>query len=101
MNGLKERRQSFEEKFAQDEALRFKITARRNKLLGLWAAKQLGKSAEDAEVYAKEVISADLKSPNGVEVIRKITSDLGVSKDEVVAKMDELLAVAEDQLTTE
>jgi len=79
------RRMAFENKFAHDEALRFKVTSRRNKLLGLWAAGQLGKSGDDAADYANTVVIADLEETGDEDVIRKVVSDLngsGVHTDE-------------------
>jgi hypothetical protein len=70
------RREAFEGKFAHDEALRFKAIARRNKLLGLWAAHQLGKSGAEAETYAGKVVMADFEEPGDEDVIRRVVSDL-------------------------
>lgn len=69
------RRDAFEGKFAHDEALRFRIAARRNNLLGLWAAERLGKSGADAKSYARSVVVADLEDPGHDDVVRKIMSD--------------------------
>ncbi len=74
------RRQAFEDKFAHDEALRFKAIARRNKLLGLWAAQQLGKSGAEAESYAGTVVMADFEGPREDNVIRKVVSDLDAAR---------------------
>lgn len=79
------RREAFESKFAHDETLRFKAIARRNKLFGLWAAEQLGKSGTEAESYANTVVVADFDEPGDEDVIRKVVSDLdaaGVPVDE-------------------
>ena len=79
------RREAFENKFAHDEALRFKAVARRNKLLGLWAAQQLGKSGAEAESYTGMVVMADFEGPRGDNVIRKVVGDLdaaGVPADQ-------------------
>ncbi len=79
------RGEAFENKFAHDEALRFKAIARRNKLFGLWAAQKLGRSGADAEVYADTVVIADFEEPGDDDVIRKVLSDLdagGVPTDE-------------------
>jgi hypothetical protein len=67
---------AFENKFAHDEALRFKAISRRNKLLGLWAARQLGKSGAEAETYAGTVVMADFEEAGDEDVIRKVVSDL-------------------------
>ncbi|HZD89192.1 MAG TPA: DUF1476 domain-containing protein [Pseudolabrys sp.] len=95
------REEGFEKKFAHDEELRFKAMARRNKLLGLWAAEKLGKSGPDADAYAKEVVLADFEEAGDNDVVRKVMKDLqgkGVSEQDVRAKMAELLAVAVKQI---
>ena len=66
------RKEGYESKFARDEELRFKATARRNKLLGLWAAEKLGKTGDDAQTYAREVIRADMQEAGDEDVFRKI-----------------------------
>jgi hypothetical protein len=76
MVDLTSRRDAFEGKFAHDESLRFKIAARRNNLLGLWAAERLGKSGSDAAGYARSVVMADLEEPGNEDVVRKIVGDL-------------------------
>ncbi|WP_028233790.1 DUF1476 domain-containing protein, partial [Pseudochrobactrum sp. AO18b] len=75
MSGMDERRNTFENKFAHDEDLRFRAIARRNKMLGLWAAEKLGKTGEDAQAYAGEVVRADFEEAGDEDVIRKITAD--------------------------
>jgi hypothetical protein len=95
------REEGFEKKFAHDEELRFKAYARRNKLLGLWAAGVLGKQAADAEAYAKEVVLADFEEAGDNDVLRKVVKDLegkGVTEPDIRAKMTELLAQAVDQI---
>jgi hypothetical protein len=95
------REEGFEKQFAHDEELRFKAFARRNKLLGLWAAGVLDKSGADAEAYAKEVVLADFEEAGDNDVLRKVVKDLepkGVSEQDVRAKMAELLAQAVDQI---
>ncbi len=72
---LNDRGAALENKFAYDAELRFKAEARRNKLLGLWAAEQLGKSGDEAESYAGDVIAADLKEAGDEDVFQKIRSD--------------------------
>lgn len=76
MASFNEREQSFENKFKRDEELRFKATARRNKLLGLWAADLMGLSGDDAEAYAKEVVKADFEEPGEEDVFKKVFGDL-------------------------
>lgn len=76
MASFNEREQGFENKFKHDEELRFKATARRNKLLGLWAADIMGLSGDDAESYAKEVVKADFEEPGEEDVFKKVFGDL-------------------------
>ena len=95
------REEGFEKKFAHDEELRFKAMARRNKLLGLWAASMLGKSGAEAEAYAKEVVLADFEETGDNDVVRKVAKDLagkGVGEAEIRAKMSQLLAQAIEQV---
>jgi hypothetical protein len=97
------REEGFEKKFAHDEELRFKAYARRNKLLGLWAAGVLGKAAAEAEAYAKEVVLADFEESGDNDVLRKVVKDLqgtGVDEQQVRAKMTELLSQAVQQIQT-
>jgi hypothetical protein len=76
MTMFNEREDAFERQFAHDEALRFKATARRNKLLGLWAAERLGRTGEEAQAYARGVVQADFQEPGDGDVLRKILRDL-------------------------
>jgi hypothetical protein len=76
MTTFDDRKDAFEKKFAHDEELRFKATARRNKLLGLWAAQKLGKSGADADAYAKSVVMADFQEAGDDDVLRKVKADL-------------------------
>lgn len=95
------REEGFEKQFAHDEELRFKAMARRNKMLGLWAAGVLGKSGADAEAYAKEVVLADFEEAGDNDVLRKVSKDLqpkGVTEQQIRAQMTELLAQAVEQL---
>jgi hypothetical protein len=81
--------------------LKFKAMARRNKLLGLWAAAALGKTGADADAYSKEVVMADFEEAGDDDVVRKVVADLaakGVTEQEVRAKMNELLAEAVKQI---
>ena len=99
MTTFDKREEAFERKYIIDEDLKFKAVARRNKMLGLWAAEKLGKSGADADSYAKDVVVAEFADAHDLEVVRKVTSDLaakGVSLGEadVRAKMDELMAEA-------
>ena len=103
MSGMKDRENAFENKFAHDAEMQFKAEARRNKLLGLWAAELLGKSGEDANEYAREVIKSDFEEAGDEDVYRKVSGDLGDKADEATirAKMKELLAVAKGQILDE
>jgi hypothetical protein len=95
------REEGFEKKFAHDEELKFKAYARRNKLLGLWAAAELGKSGPDADAYAKDVVLADFEESGDNDVLRKVAKDLepkGITEQQVRAKMAELLAQAAKQI---
>jgi hypothetical protein len=101
MTTFDKREEGFEKKFAHDEELKFKATARRNKLLGLWAAAELGKNTEEAAAYSKEVVAADFDEPGDDDVVRKVVADLaskGVTEAQVRAKMAELLAEAVKQI---
>src|SRR5262249_14699178 len=88
-----------EKQFAHDEELKFKANARRNKLLGLWAAERLGRSGAEAEAYAKEVVAADLEEPGDHVVFRKVRRDFdahgaAVPHRQIRRTMDELMARA-------
>ena len=101
MTTFNDREKGFENKFAHDEEMQFKAVARRNRLLGLWAASLLGKTGDDADAYAMEVVRADFAEAGDEDVFRKVAADLGDRADEATirAKMAELLAVAKGQLT--
>lgn len=106
MSGIDERGDVFEKKFAHDEELKFKAEARRNKLLGRWAAEKLDKSGDAIEEYAMEVIRSDFEEPGEEDVFRKIRTDFdnaGVdqSDHQIRRTMDELLAEAIDQIQNE
>lgn len=103
MNTFKDRETAFENKYAHDEAMKFKADARCNKLLGLWAAELLGKSGDDADAYALEVVKADFEEAGFEDVIRKVAGDLGdvADPDTIRAKRAELLAMAKAQLLEE
>src|ERR1700694_1395567 len=99
MTTFDKREEGFEKKFAHDEELKFKASARRNKLLGLWAAEKLGISGPAAESYAKEVIAADFEEPGDNDVFHKIRRDFDAKKvaqtDQQIRKtMDELMETA-------
>jgi hypothetical protein len=94
------REEGFEKKFAHDEELRFKALARRNKLLGLWAADLLGKSGPEADAYAKEVVIADLEEHGDEDVVRKLKADLEgkASEQQIRSQMVQLLEQAVAQV---
>jgi hypothetical protein len=100
MTTFDKREEGFERQFAHDEELRFKAMARRNKMLGIWAAGLLGKSGADAETYAKEVVLADFEESGDNDVVRKVVKDLAGKADEaqVRAQMQTFLAQAIEQV---
>jgi hypothetical protein len=106
MSGMDKRGDAFENKFAHDAELKFKAEARRNKLLGQWAAELLGKSGAEAEEYAKEVVRSDFDEPGDEDVFRKVRADFdaaGVEKsdDELRGAMNKLMATAVEQIESE
>jgi len=106
MSSFDDREKAFENKFAHDEELKFKATARRNKLLGLWAAEQMGLSGEEAQAYAKEVVKADFEEPGDEDVFRKIRRDfdakgVSLSDHDIRTKMQELMVIAVEQIQKE
>ncbi len=99
MTTFDKREEAFEKQFAHDEELKFKATARRNKLLGLWAAEKLGLVGAEAESYAKSVVMADFEEAGDHDVLRKIRQDFdakGVAQSEhqISRKMTELMEKA-------
>ena len=103
MSSMKDRENAFENKYAHDAEMQFKAEARRNKLLGLWAADLMGKTGDDAQAYAKEVIKSDFQEAGDEDVYRKVKGDLGdkVSEADLRAKMAELMVAAKAQLIDE
>lgn len=106
MTTFDKREEGFEKKFAHDEELRFKATARRNKLLGLWAAEKMALSGGEADAYAKTVVMADLEEPGEEDVFRKVRGDFdakGVeqSDHQIRRTMDEMMATAVQQIQSE
>lgn len=101
MTTFDKREQGFEAKFIHDEELRFKATARCNKMLGNWAAARLGLTGEAAVAYANELVTANLASQSSDDTLRKVSRDLapkGISEQEVAQRMDELLHIALAQI---
>jgi len=103
MTTFDDRDTAFESKFAHDAEMQFKAEARRNKLLGLWAAGLLGKSGDDASAYATEVVKADFQEAGDEDVYRKLAGDLGdkATEAEIRAKMVELMSTDKAQLMSE
>ncbi len=106
MTTFDKRKNEAEARFKRDQELQFKATARRNKLFGLWASERMGLAGADAEAYAKEVVSADFEEPGDADVVRKIQGDvqpknLDLSEHRLRKKMDELTAVAKEQIMSE
>lgn len=103
MNTFDDRETAFEAKFAHDADMQFRAEARRNKLLGLWAAGLMGKSGDAAIAYAMEVIASDFEEAGFEDVVRKVASDLGAksSVDDVRAKLGTLMKEAKAQLLNE
>ena len=97
MTTFDEREKAFEKKFEHDQELQFKANARRNKLLGLWAAGLMGKTAADAEAYAKELVVADMEKPGHHDVVEKLVKDLAAAgkptEDHTIRKQSERLMV--------
>ena len=99
MTTFDKREEGFEKQFVHDEELKFKAVARRNRMLGLWAAQKLGLSGAQAEAYAKEVVMADFEEPGDHDVFRKIRRDFDAkgivqSDHQIRRTMDELMAKA-------
>ena len=93
MSSFDEREKSFEKKFAHDEELQFKISARRNKYLGQWASQILGYNADQEKDYIQSVIKADFEEAGDEDVFRKVKTDLkdhNISDEDIRKKMDEL-----------
>ncbi|MFK4506251.1 DUF1476 domain-containing protein [Bradyrhizobium daqingense] len=99
MSEFDKRQEGFEKKYALDEEQKFKAEARRNRLLGLWAAEKLGITGDAATAYAKEVVAADFEEAGDADVLRKITADfaaknVAITEQAIRAKMSELVPVA-------
>lgn len=103
MASMKDREDAFENKFVHDETQKFKAMARRNKLLGLWAAEKLGKSGDEAEAYAREVMNSDFEEAGDEDVFRKVRKDFDAasveqSDHQIRRTMEELLSTALEQI---
>jgi hypothetical protein len=103
MTTFDKREEGFEKKFALDEEQKFKAMARRNKLLGLWAAEKMGLTGAEAEAYAKEVVMADVEEAGDHDVFRKVRGDFDARKvaqsdHQIRRTMDELMQTAAEQI---
>ena len=101
MTTFDKREQGFEAKFIHDEELRFAATARRNKMLGNWAAGLLGLTGDAATDYANKLVTANLESQSADDTLRKVSKDLalkGISQQQVAKRMDEYLHIALEQI---
>ena len=106
MSSFEKREKGFENKFAHDEETKFKVTARRNKLLGLWAAAKMGLGGDAAQAYAREIVKADLQESGDEDVIRKLRADFdskgtAVSDHQIRREMEEQMKIAMQQLVDE
>ena len=106
MTTFEDREKGFERKFAHDEELKFRATARRNRLIGLWAAEKMGLTGDEAQAYAREVIKADLAEPGDEDVFRKVRADFdakGVdqSDHQIRQIIGEMMAEAVRQIESE
>jgi hypothetical protein len=106
MTSFNDREAAFENKFKHDKELEFKVNNRRNKLLGLWAAKLLGIDGAEAEAYAKSVVAADFEKPGDSDVVEKVLGDfkaknVEMSEHRLRKYMEELMAAAKEQIMTE
>jgi hypothetical protein len=102
-DGFKDRGKGYEAKYQNDQEMLFKITVRRNKLLGLWAADQMGISGDKAERYAKEVVASDFEEAGDADVVRKVIGDmtgkgLEITEQALRKEMDRLGATAREQI---
>lgn len=106
MTTFDDRKRDAEKKFEHDEELRFKANARRNRLLGDWAAEQLGLTGDQATAYAKDVVMADFEEPGDDDVLRKVQADfeakgLPIDGRKIRLEMDRLMQVAFEQIMAE
>lgn len=106
MTTFEDREKGFERKFAHDEELKFRATARRNRLIGLWAAEKMGLTGDEAQAYAREIVKADLAEPGEEDVFRKVRSDfdakgIAESDHQIRRMMGELMAAAVSKIESE
>ena len=103
MSSFDKREEGFEKKYALDEEQKFKAEARRNRLLGMWAAEKLGITGDAAAAYAKEVVASDFEEAGDGDVLRKVMGDfkaksVALTEQELRARMDELMGTAVAQV---
>ena len=106
MTTFDDRQKSFEDKYMHDQDLQFRVINRRNKILGLWAASELGKTGEEAQAYAKDVVMSDFEEPGDDDVVQKLFRDfqaagVDISEHRIRKHMEEFLAMAKDQVMKE
>ena len=106
MASFNDREKTFERKFEHDQELRFKVTARRNRLLGIWAAKELGLPESEHDAYAKSVVMADFDKPGDSDVVEKVLKDFSakgieMSEHRLRSHMDDLMKAARQQIMNE
>ncbi len=106
MASFSDREKSFERKYEHDQELRFKVTARRNRLLGMWAAQELGLPAGEHDSYAKSVVMADFEKPGDSDVLEKVLGDfsakgIAMTEHRLRKHMDDLMKAAREQLMNE
>lgn len=103
MTTFDNREKAFENRYAHDEEMNFKAQVRCNKMLGLWAAELMGKSGDEADAYAKEVIKSDFEEAGQEDVVRKVVADMGdiADADTIRTKMAEFLIAAKDEIINE
>ena len=106
MTTMSDREAAFENKFAHDAEVQFKVNARRNKLLGLWIANKLGKTGADADAYAKDVVMSDFEKPGFDDVLHKIRNDvmaarIAITTEEICTAAEKFLAEAKISIMAE
>jgi len=106
MPTFEDREKEFEARFKLDEELRFKVTARRNRLIGLWAAEKMGLTGQAAETYAKSVVAAEFDKGGSKQVVEKLLADLAakgqaITADQVQFELDHFAAQARQQVMSE
>jgi hypothetical protein len=101
MTTFDKREQGFENQFVHDEELKFKATARRNRMVGMWAAGKLGLSGDAASAYASGLVASDLEATGPDDTLHRVAKDLapkGISEPEIARQMDEFFRAAVEQI---